>query len=176
MANPYSNVRILSPFVEIHPHSTCSGAPSHMMSCASTLALQTAGCCQVTTTTVPPNSSLNRPPSSRRWRLSPSHCNSSFDATETGNTYTHFILTVQVRDPVERALSAYEFSIEVASRELRRPANAPRPSADKINTRNVWPWSLLVPWMEADMQARVRNAICLHILSHSCIFYHEPAI
>lgn len=66
------------------------------------------------------------------------------------------ILT-QVRDPVERALSAYEFSIEVASRELRRPANAPRPSADKINTRNVWPWSLLVPWMEADMQARIKK-------------------
>mmetsp|Transcript_21789 Transcript_21789/g.54868 ORF Transcript_21789/g.54868 Transcript_21789/m.54868 type:complete len:736 (+) Transcript_21789:344-2551(+) len=64
----------------------------------------------------------------------------------------------QVRDPVDRVLSAYEFSIEVASRELRRPPNAPKPAADKVNTRNVWPWSLLVPWMEADMRARLRKA------------------
>eukprot|EP00192_Tetraselmis_astigmatica_P006719 CAMPEP_0117657586 /NCGR_PEP_ID=MMETSP0804-20121206/5411_1 /TAXON_ID=1074897 /ORGANISM="Tetraselmis astigmatica, Strain CCMP880" /LENGTH=750 /DNA_ID=CAMNT_0005464053 /DNA_START=271 /DNA_END=2519 /DNA_ORIENTATION=- len=69
---------------------------------------------------------------------------------------TSAIIT-QVRNPVDRVLSAYEFAVEVAARELRRPPAGKRPQPDpsKVNTRNVWPWSLLVPWMEADMRTRI---------------------
>mmetsp|Transcript_3569 Transcript_3569/g.8517 ORF Transcript_3569/g.8517 Transcript_3569/m.8517 type:complete len:551 (+) Transcript_3569:111-1763(+) len=63
----------------------------------------------------------------------------------------------QIRDPVDRVLSAYEFAVEVASRHLQVPlgVRTPRPPGKpRVDTRNVWPWSLLVPWMEADMRMR----------------------
>ncbi len=69
----------------------------------------------------------------------------------------------QMRDPVDRFLSAYEFAIEVASRQVTRQS----PRADmrakamqdgKVLTDNVWPWSHLVPWFEADMRLRVSRA------------------
>lgn len=66
-----------------------------------------------------------------------------------------------MRDPIDRVFSAYEFSIEVASRFLARPAQSF--SASKIahsrkgmgaSTLNIWPWSFLVPWMRADLFSR----------------------
>lgn len=67
-------------------------------------------------------------------------------------------IITQLRDPVGRVLSAYEFAVEVAARVLTRPKNyAADPT--KINTRNVWPWSVLVPFIEEDMMQRVSNEI-----------------
>jgi hypothetical protein len=68
----------------------------------------------------------------------------------------------QMRDPVDRFLSAYEFAVEVASRAAVRVA----PRHDKLRaaqmgkvlTDNVWPWSHLVPFFEADMRLRVGAA------------------
>ena len=56
---------------------------------------------------------------------------------------------------MDRVLSAYEFAVEVAARVLARPKDY-KPDPNKVNTRDVWPWSQLVPFMEDDMLARVR--------------------
>ncbi len=63
-------------------------------------------------------------------------------------------IITQLRDPVGRVLSAYEFAVEVAARVLTRPKNYTADPA-KVNTRNVWPWSVLVPFVEQDMLQRV---------------------
>ena len=56
---------------------------------------------------------------------------------------------------MDRVLSAYEFAIEVASRAVR---HAPPPmDPKKVNTRNVWPWSQLVPFMEIDIRTRMHK-------------------
>ena len=54
---------------------------------------------------------------------------------------------------MDRVMSAYEFSVEVAARAARgKPP--PRQDPRATNTRNVWPWSGLVPWMEEELHAR----------------------
>jgi len=68
-----------------------------------------------------------------------------------------FSVFMQLRDPVDRVLSAYEFATEVASRVLWRAKNYTADPA-KMNTRNVWPWSALVPFMETDMVERVGHS------------------
>lgn len=61
----------------------------------------------------------------------------------------------QVRDPVDRFLSAYEFAIEVAARMLTRPKSGQRKKPGRIATEDVWPWSYLVPWFNDDIEPRV---------------------
>jgi hypothetical protein len=63
----------------------------------------------------------------------------------------------QLRDPVDRFLSAYEFAIEVAARQLRAPPrNASAAAASgKVMTQDVWPWSHLVPFFAADIKAKL---------------------
>ncbi|EFJ42585.1 hypothetical protein VOLCADRAFT_121526 [Volvox carteri f. nagariensis] len=63
----------------------------------------------------------------------------------------------QLRDPVDRFLSAYEFAVEVASRTLRRPKNF-RKRVGRIATEDVWPWSYLVPFFAEDLKAKVPAA------------------
>ncbi|GIL54310.1 hypothetical protein Vafri_9893 [Volvox africanus] len=63
----------------------------------------------------------------------------------------------QLRDPVDRFLSAYEFAVEVASRSLKRPRNYRR-RVGRIATEDVWPWSYLVPFFAQDLQAKVPAA------------------
>lgn len=56
---------------------------------------------------------------------------------------------------MDRVLSAYEFSTEVACRSLA--VSQPRKrDARATDTRNVWPWSGLVPWLEDEVQTRNR--------------------
>ena len=55
---------------------------------------------------------------------------------------------------MQRILSAYEFAAEVASRHLRTLA-PPTLNPQKVDTRNVWPWSQLVPFLERDFRQRV---------------------
>ena len=67
----------------------------------------------------------------------------------------------QLRDPVDRFLSAYEFAIEVAARQLRTPPAAARnktATVGKVLTQDVWPWSHLVPFFAADMRAKLAAA------------------
>jgi protein-tyrosine sulfotransferase len=67
-----------------------------------------------------------------------------------------------IRNPVSRVLSAYEFTIEIASREAVKVISRKFPSASqgRVNTKNVWPWSYLAPFVEQDMLIRV----CLRYL------------
>ncbi|DBB06421.1 TPA: hypothetical protein ACH3X1_011981 [Trebouxia sp. C0004] len=61
-------------------------------------------------------------------------------------------VATQLRDPVDRVLSTYEFAVEVAARALVKDASDKDPS--KIDTQNVWPWSLLVPFIRQDLLRR----------------------
>lgn len=61
-------------------------------------------------------------------------------------------IATQLRDPVQRVLSTYEFAIEVAARSLAGP---PQSDPTKVSTQDVWPWSLLVPLMRQDLERRV---------------------
>ena len=66
----------------------------------------------------------------------------------------------QVRNPVDRVLSAYEFAHEVASRSLdKKPEDVANrversKAGGKQDTRLVWPWSILVPFVEQELRAR----------------------
>eukprot|EP00250_Pteridium_aquilinum_P016142 c22961_g1_i2 orf=838-2220(-) len=68
-------------------------------------------------------------------------------------------VVTNIRHPVDRIFSAYEFSVEVAARFLARNLRR-KPSATRAvkstgsSTLNIWPWSLLVPWMRDDLFAR----------------------
>ncbi|GLJ53129.1 hypothetical protein SUGI_1132210 [Cryptomeria japonica] len=67
-----------------------------------------------------------------------------------------------MRNPVDRVLSTYEFSIEVASRFLIHPnlsssIRTKRRNFTKmigVSTLDIWPWKYLVPWMRKDLFAR----------------------
>ena len=64
-------------------------------------------------------------------------------------------LITQLRDPVDRLLSAYEFAVEVASRTYgARPAPSKSPPG-RTDTQEVWPWNHLVPFIAKDMDARL---------------------
>lgn len=67
-----------------------------------------------------------------------------------------------VRNPVDRVLSSYEFSVEVAARFLVHPDLASatkmskrlRTKTNGVSTLDIWPWKYLVPWMRGDLFAR----------------------
>ncbi|KAL3700329.1 hypothetical protein R1sor_018351 [Riccia sorocarpa] len=71
-------------------------------------------------------------------------------------------VVTNLRDPVSRVLSSYEFSVEVAARFLRhykQRTNLRRPGPAKINTRlistlDIWPWKYLVPFFQNDIFSR----------------------
>ena len=77
-------------------------------------------------------------------------------------------IATQLRDPVDRVLSIYEFAIEVASRHLDPNANQQDPG--KMDTRNVWPWSILTPFMQQELQRRVS---LLAALPQTCSWMHK---
>ncbi|KAL0534053.1 hypothetical protein IC582_028330 [Cucumis melo] len=67
-----------------------------------------------------------------------------------------------VRNPVDRVLSSYEFSVEVAARFLVHPDLASatkmskrvRAKTNGVSTLDIWPWKYLVPWMRGDLFTR----------------------
>lgn len=67
-------------------------------------------------------------------------------------------VVTQLRDPVDRLLSAYEFAIEVAARQLRRSKNYVKPKG-RVVTDDVWPWSYLVPFFVDDIKPKVRGDV-----------------
>lgn len=69
-------------------------------------------------------------------------------------------MVTQLRDPVTRVLSAYEFAIEVAARRIKMDDEKFFKTAKNmtfVNTLNVWPWSHLVPWFRKSMQVHVSS-------------------
>eukprot|EP00201_Polytomella_parva_P018810 CAMPEP_0175071958 /NCGR_PEP_ID=MMETSP0052_2-20121109/19588_1 /TAXON_ID=51329 ORGANISM="Polytomella parva, Strain SAG 63-3" /NCGR_SAMPLE_ID=MMETSP0052_2 /ASSEMBLY_ACC=CAM_ASM_000194 /LENGTH=722 /DNA_ID=CAMNT_0016339299 /DNA_START=179 /DNA_END=2347 /DNA_ORIENTATION=+ len=60
----------------------------------------------------------------------------------------------QLRDPVSRFVSAYEFAIEVAARFMSRNSRPYRKEPSRVITEDVWPWSYLVPFFISDMKRR----------------------
>lgn len=71
---------------------------------------------------------------------------------------SHTAVYTSIRNPVGRFLSAYEFAVEIASREAVKVLSRKGPSAaaGRVSTKNVWPWSYLAPFVEDDMVQRVR--------------------
>lgn len=63
-------------------------------------------------------------------------------------------IATQLRDPVDRVLSMYEFAIEVAAKHLN--PNATQHDPGKMDTRKVWPWSILAPFMQGELERSVR--------------------
>lgn len=61
----------------------------------------------------------------------------------------------QIRDPIDRFLSAYEFAVEVAARQLRRSKSYVKPK-NRVVTDDVWPWSHLIPFFVEDIKPKVR--------------------
>jgi hypothetical protein len=68
------------------------------------------------------------------------------------------VLITQLRDPVDRLLSAYEFAVEVAARNFGGVRAKPDGSGQRTDTQQVWPWNVLVPLMARDMDARAAAA------------------
>ena len=73
-------------------------------------------------------------------------------------------IATQLRDPVDRVLSMYEFAIEVAARYLN--PNATHRDPDKMDTRKVWPWSILAPFMQQQLERSVSFQTVLHQIYH----------
>lgn len=53
------------------------------------------------------------------------------------------------RDPVARFLSSYEFAVEVSVRSFGTESTAP---SSRVSTRNVWPWSNAVRFIDKDLR------------------------
>lgn len=66
-------------------------------------------------------------------------------------------VVTQIRDPVDRFLSSYEFAIEVAARQLRRSKTYVKPK-NRVVTDDVWPWSHLIPFFVDDIQPKMAAA------------------
>jgi hypothetical protein len=64
-------------------------------------------------------------------------------------------VVTQLRDPVDRFLSAYEFAAEVAARAVLKADPFARAPTNKTVTEDVWPWSMLVPWFVREAKARI---------------------
>ncbi|KAK6936056.1 hypothetical protein RJ641_033086 [Dillenia turbinata] len=109
-------------------------------------------------------------PSTRNCRLLATHDDYSFISKLPKEKTS--VVTI-LRDPSERVLSTYEFSIEVAARFLVHPnltsatrmAGRIRSKNKQVSTLDIWPWKYLVPWMREDLFAR-RDARKIGISNH----------
>ncbi|KAJ7235920.1 hypothetical protein O6H91_Y447900 [Diphasiastrum complanatum] len=64
-------------------------------------------------------------------------------------------VVTNMRHPVQRFVGAYEFSVEVSARFLKRPrsvlARKSKLRSNITSTLDIWPWKYLVPWMRNDL-------------------------
>ena len=70
-------------------------------------------------------------------------------------------VVTQLRDPLSRVMSAYEFPIEVAARKVNEPMSVidkAKANSTTVNTYNVWPWNYLVLHSREELQERL-NAV-----------------
>ncbi|XP_056165601.1 protein-tyrosine sulfotransferase-like, partial [Syzygium oleosum] len=99
---------------------------------------------------------LNFDPSKRKCRLLVSHDDYSLMSKLPKDRTS--VVTI-LRDPVNRVLSTYELSVELAAEFLAYPnltfatTTAGRLSS-KTSTMDIWPWKFLVSWMREDLFAR----------------------
>lgn len=56
----------------------------------------------------------------------------------------NFRVITQARDPVDRVVSAYEFTALIAARDYHPNATQSPDESEKVKTRDVWPWLYLV--------------------------------
>ncbi|KAH7330993.1 hypothetical protein KP509_20G011800 [Ceratopteris richardii] len=72
-------------------------------------------------------------------------------------------IVTNLRHPVDRVFSAYEFTVEVAARflrpTLRGKVDSLKASKMASSTLMIWPWSILVPWMRDDLYERGKHRI-----------------
>ncbi|KAH7330992.1 hypothetical protein KP509_20G011700 [Ceratopteris richardii] len=72
-------------------------------------------------------------------------------------------IVTNLRHPVDRVFSAYEFTVEVAARflrpALRSKVDALKASKMASSTLMIWPWSIFVPWMRDDLYERGKHRI-----------------
>lgn len=71
----------------------------------------------------------------------------------------------ELRDPVDRILSSYEFAIERAARNINKTKQQAAPiglfdALDMTLTDDVWPWNHLVSFFEQDISPKV-GAVCV---------------
>jgi len=94
-------------------------------------------------------------------RLLASH--DDWSILDAGFVPPHAKVLVQWRDPIARIISAYEFAINTASRSIRHNETdllmKIKQQCDRgmANTWCVWPWSHVIPMMESDMRARLKE-------------------
>ena len=72
------------------------------------------------------------------------------------------LVLTQLRDPVDRVVSAYEFAIEVAGRKINDPDQKIedlKKNDTTVNTYNVWPWKHLVPFARTFIRDRLDQLI-----------------
>jgi hypothetical protein len=71
---------------------------------------------------------------------------------------------MQLRRPVDRVVSAYQYAIGVAETKLPSPGEDAPADTSALHDRSgesaladaVWPWSHLVPWFATDMRGRLK--------------------
>lgn len=61
----------------------------------------------------------------------------------------------QARYPVDRVISAYEFSILSTAREFSPNMTKTKDSSEKVKTRDVWPWIFLIQLFDRYTEASV---------------------
>jgi len=72
------------------------------------------------------------------------------------------VVVTTVRDPVSRMLSAYEWVVEIAQRDMmfddailqEKHQNITTRKENAMLTHKIWPWSVLLPWMRRDLIRR----------------------
>lgn len=87
-----------------------------------------------------------------------SHDDLSFLDNLPEDIRNNVIVVTQLRDPVKRVISAYEFGIEVAGRKINTPDSrieSMRQNMTSVNTYNVWPWKYIVPFAREFIRDRL---------------------
>eukprot|EP00210_Caulerpa_lentillifera_P003876 g3703.t1 len=66
-----------------------------------------------------------------------------------------FQVITQARYPVDRVISAYEFTVLSTAREFTPNMTKPPDSSEKVKTRDVWPWIYLIQLFDRFTEASV---------------------
>eukprot|EP00798_Chlamydomonas_sp_ICE-L_P001356 gene1356-32718_t len=99
-------------------------------------------------------------------RSMPSECDlvsSHLDASVMSYLPTDdYAMLTQLRDPVSRAISMYEYAIESGSRMYawsNADPNTAKPEAKGPLASSVWPWNYLLPFFEHDISLRMPKVV-----------------
>lgn len=98
------------------------------------------------------------PQSPENCRYYVSHDDLSFIDNLPDNIKNNIAVVTQLRDPVKRAISAYEFGIEVAGRKINssdETIESLKNNLTAVNTYNVWPWKYIVPFARNFIRERL---------------------